>query len=92
MSIEIYAVHFEGTSKTHDAIESYKWRSSDSPAGITNKPTMVQWIDDGGEAYVGQGATAAQVRAVHPTDGRRPFCQTVADGKWSNNLLSLTTF
>jgi hypothetical protein len=31
----------------------------------------------------------AYLGVVRPTDGRSPFLQTYADGKWNNNLLSL---
>ena len=92
MSIEIYEVHYEGTSKTHDAIEKYKWRDSTKSGQITGKPEMVKYIDGGGSAVVGQGASQVPVHTVHPTDGRKPFCQTKSDGQWSNNLLSLPTF
>lgn len=92
MSIEIYQVHFEGNGKTHEAIEKYKWRDSGNTAAIWDKPTMVKWIDAGNKAVVGQGSSQVTVYTVKPTDGRRPYCQTISDGKWSNNLLSLPTF
>jgi hypothetical protein len=31
----------------------------------------------------------ADVGVVRPTDGRKPYLQTYADGVWNNNLLSL---
>lgn len=92
MSIEIYEVHFANEIRNHEVIESYKWRNADNSGSITDKPTMVQWIDEGGKAFVGQGQNSVEVFAAHPTDGRRPFCQTISDGQWSNNLLSLPIF
>ena len=32
----------------------------------------------------------SDIGVVRPTDGRSPYLQTYADGKWTNNLLSLT--
>ena len=33
----------------------------------------------------------AEVGVVRPTDGRKPYLRTYADGYWNDNLLSLTT-
>jgi hypothetical protein len=93
MAVEITHVRFEGYSKTHESIVSYKWKNTTSnETGTSDKPTMVDWIDDKkGYAYVGSGASRVIVGTVHP-DNRRPYLRTHADGKWNNNLLSLPTF
>jgi hypothetical protein len=94
MAIEITHVRFEGSSKTHEAIARYQWKSvTDGELKSSDKPTLVDWIDNkNGDVYVGSGSNRVAVGSVHPTDGRRPYLQTYADGKWSNNLLSLPTF
>jgi hypothetical protein len=93
MAHEITHVHFEGYSKTHEAITSYKWKNLDNgTTGVSDKPTMVDWIDNkNGTAYVGSGSGRVDVGTVHPANGH-PYLRTYADGKWNNNLLSLPTF
>lgn len=93
MAVEITHVRYEGYSKTHESIVSYKWKNTSTAAtGTSDKPTMVDWIDNkNGDAYVGSGASRVNVGTVHPDNGR-PYLRTYADGKWSNNLLSLPTF
>lgn len=39
--------------------------------------------------YVSEGGNRSEVGVVNPKDGRSPFLQTYADGKWNDNLLSL---
>ncbi|WP_025155973.1 DUF3892 domain-containing protein [Leifsonia aquatica] len=93
MAVEITHVRYEGFSKTHEAIISYKWKNTGSAeTGSSDKPTMVDWIDNkDGDAYVGSGTSCVNVGTVHPDTGR-PYLRTYADGKWNNNLLSLPTF
>jgi hypothetical protein len=93
MAVEITHVRYEGFSKTHEAIVSYKWKNTGSAeTGSSDKPTMVDWIDNkNGDAYVGSGISRVNVGTVHPDTGR-PYLRTYADGKWNNNLLSLPTF
>lgn len=93
MAIEITHVRYGGVTRTESAIVSYKWRNpSDSSVGSSDKPTLVDWIDNkGGQAYVGSGAARAEVGVVRPAS-EQPYLRTYADGKWTNNLLSLPTF
>ena len=93
MSVEITHVRYSGYDKSHEAIVRYKWRDQSSGAvGDADKPTMVDFIDNNdGEAYVGSGTSRAEVGTVHPSTGK-PYLRTYADGKWTNNLLSLPTF
>lgn len=39
--------------------------------------------------FVFENGTRANVGVVNPSDGRAPFLRTYADGKWTDNLLSL---
>lgn len=93
MAHEITHVHFEGSTRTHESISSYKWKNLDNgTAGASDKPTMVDWIDNkNGIAYVGSGASRVNVGTVHPDTGL-PYLRTYADGLYNNNLLSLPTF
>jgi Protein of unknown function (DUF3892) len=92
VTLEISHVRYAGTAKNHESIVAYKWRD-DATLNVdsSNKPNMVQWIDEGGQAFVGSGSDRVKVHTVHPQFGQ-PYCQTKSDGKWSNNLLALPTF
>ncbi|GAA3663778.1 DUF3892 domain-containing protein [Microbacterium marinilacus] len=93
MAIEITHIRFGGTQRTHDEIVRYK--SRDNSNGKTyedDKPSLVAWVDeDGNNAYVGSGSNRVPVGVVKPND-TDPYLRTHADGKWTNNLLSLPTF
>lgn len=91
MSVEITHVRYGSTSKTHETITHYKWRSlSDGDVGSSDKPTMVDWIENkNGTAYVGSGSNRVNVGVV---DASPKYLRTYADGKWTNNLTSLPEF
>lgn len=93
MAVEITHVRYEGYSKTHESIVSYKWKkASSSETGSSDKPGMVDFIDNqGGDVYVGSGASRVKVGTVSNPHGQR-FLRTYSDGTWTNNLLSLPTF
>lgn len=72
----------------HEAISHYQWIDVDNSKKLTARYEMVKWAKtSGNRAYVGQGSNRAycQVRS----NGRIEFLQTVSDGYYSNNLLSL---
>lgn len=93
MSVEITHVRYGSTSKTHETIIRYKWRGIETnETGDNDKPSMVAWVDESGNhAYVGSGSSRVEVGVVRPDSGQ-PYLRTYADGKWSNNLLSLPEF
>lgn len=93
MAIEITHVRSGSTKKTEDEIVRYKWKEVGSTSvGENDKPSLVAWVDDkSNRAYVGSGSNRVNVASVHPNYGQ-PCLRTHADGKWTNNLLSLPTF
>lgn len=92
MAVEITHVRFGSTVKSEATIVSYQWRNNATgDAGSSDKPTMVDWVDGGGSAHVSSGGNQVPVGAIHPEQGQ-PYLRTHADGKWTNNLLSLPTF
>lgn len=92
MSIEITHVKYSGTVKTHESIVEYKWKNRENGnVGSSIKSVLVKWVDDNGLAYVGTGTQQVKVAAVHPAD-IPAYLRTYADGKATNNLLSLPTF
>lgn len=93
MAVEITHVRFGRGERTEATIESYRWRNPvDGTAGDSDKPTMVDWIENkSGVAYVGSGNLRVQVGVVRPNVGQ-PYLRTHADGYYTNNLLSLPEF
>jgi len=92
MSIEITHVKYSGTSKTHESIVEYKWKNQQTgKVASSTKPMLVAWVEDKGTAYVGANSQQVKVTAVRPS-GLPAYLRTYADGKPTNNLLSLPTF
>lgn len=92
MAIEITHVRFGSTTRTEDEIVRYRWRNpADGAIGDNDKPSMVEWVDGGGHAYVSSGYSRVSVGVVRPTYGQ-PYLRTYADGQWTNNLVNLPTF
>jgi hypothetical protein len=66
---------------THIGGYEWKWDREKVIRSIDAKENTFYVQDsEGKKAYIG---------VVRPADGRSPFLQTYADGKWNNNLLSL---
>lgn len=92
MSIEITHVKYSGTSKTHESIVEYKWKNQQTGnVASSTKPVLVAWVEGNGAAYVGANTQQVEVKAVRPS-GAPAYLRTHADGKPTNNLLSLPTF
>ena len=77
-----------GWSNEH--IVAVRWLSDqDSSIGESTRETMVNWVRDGGYAYVQGSQSRSQVGVV---DATPPYLRTYANGIWNDNLLSLPTF
>lgn len=89
----VYITHIrlkDGTGVQH--ISRVKWEQpSHGKAGEYTRQQMVNYINDGNDVYVrGRGnASDAKVVVVIATP---PHLKTVADGRETNNLLSLPHF
>jgi hypothetical protein len=91
MSIRITKVRVEspGTSCRH--ITDFKWIEVGSgDIGQTGKPGMVEWIDNGGVAYVAESFT--RCATVHPGGGAKPYVRSEPNDTSADNLLSLPRF
>jgi hypothetical protein len=93
MTVRITHIRFEdGASKTHETIAAYAYVDESSGATASKwKPDMVAIVEGGKRAFVGTGSGRVEALVVKPDRGQK-YLRTVADGKWSNNLLSLPTF
>ena len=86
--IYIRAIHMNGYGDTHQHIAAVRWRNPDGDdMGEITRAGMVEWIrDKQGDARVSDGTSEVRVGVV---DGSPPYIRTYADGRWTNNLLSL---
>jgi hypothetical protein len=73
----------------YEAVSHYRWvQHGTDNAGITDRPTVVGWVDRGTEAYVSGGRTRAYCFVNQSSRGTR-FLQTRPDATAEDNLLYL---
>ncbi len=90
----VYVTHVRlggGTGNQH--ITDVRWKDpADDATGSSTTAAMVEWIETNkGVAKVTDGTNTATVGVVRET-GHSPYLRTYADGKWTDNLLSLPRF
>lgn len=86
MSVRIVAVR--KNDEKLEAISHYKWvNEQNNDTGITDRPTMVDWVERGNHAYV--SSYEGTVDCYVNQKGSTKFLQTDADSRSSNNLLNL---
>ncbi|HTE61852.1 MAG TPA: hypothetical protein VK631_15975 [Solirubrobacteraceae bacterium] len=90
MPARITHVRFHRTA-AHDAIVAFRWRLENGLSGETDRITMVEWLEQGNDAIVGDGREFAPVAVVR-MPGFAPFIQCHAGGQWTDRLLALPTF
>lgn len=74
----------------HEHIAEGKWTNpSTGSTGQTSRAGMVEFIEGGNRAVVGQGAKQVEVGVVNASP---KYIRTHADGRWTNNLLALPTY
>ena len=74
----------------HEAISNYGWvEDGTGLQDVSTRQNMVDWVKQGGKAYVlDQFGNKAQCYPRTSVNGAE-FLQTVTDGKYTDNLLSL---
>jgi hypothetical protein len=78
-----------GAQNPHEAISHYRWvNDGETESHISDRPEVTRWVDGGGRAYVQDSAGQVDCRVNTSPAGTR-FLQTYADGRWTDNLLSL---
>ena len=88
MSVSVTAVHMTGGSG-HEHIAEVRWVSDDNQTGQSSRSQMVQFLNDGGTAFVRNGSSAVAIGVVKATP---PYIRTHANGVWTDNLLSLPKY
>lgn len=88
--VYITHVRMSAPGNRHEHITNVQWHQ---PAtGKSDSSTvahMVEWIDKGNQAKVTDGRNTVDVLVVRATP---PHLRTVADGSYTDNLLSLPRF
>jgi hypothetical protein len=90
MSARITHVRYHRTA-AHEAIIAFRWRLENGLSGETDRFTMVEWIEQGNDAVVGDGREVIPVAVVR-MPGLAPFIRAHAGGQWTDRLLALPTF
>lgn len=93
MAVRITAVHLSQGGYLNEHITDVKWTSyQDGSTGQSTKADMVEFIDvDNGKAFVESATSKVEVGVVKPQGGT-PYLRTLANGTWTDNLLSLPRF
>jgi len=92
MAIQIKCINKDNGNheNPHEAIQSYGWvNDADASSGKSNRVAMVKFLEDGGSAYVRDQFRNVAHCVVRTSSSGNKFLQTVSDGKYSDNLLSL---
>jgi hypothetical protein len=88
--VQITEIKLAGDEK-HENISEVKWINPvDKKTGTSTKQVMVDFIKGGGQAVVTDGVQTIKVAVVD--DGATPYIRTIADGVWTDNLLSLPSY
>ncbi|WNG39633.1 DUF3892 domain-containing protein [Archangium violaceum] len=86
----ITAIRLSSGGCQHEHITDVRWQESGSlTTGQNSRAEMVAWIDKGGEARVKDGASSVLVEVVRTNP---PHLRTKANGRYTDNLLSLPRF
>lgn len=94
MAVRIVAIRKSGGNhyNPHEAISHYKWiNEQTNESGVTDRATMVQWVEQGNRAYVTSSEGTVYCYVNQSPTGTK-FLQTNADDRSSNNLLNLPEF
>ena len=90
--VQITAIHLAG-SEDHQHIATMKWKNPQSQQiGQSSRQEMVDFVRQnpaGAYATDRNGENPAYLQVV---DAKPPYVQTKADGKWTNNLLTLPRY
>ena len=92
MAIQITCINKDAGNhyNPHEAIERFGWYNpSTGKRGFASMGEMVNFLEQGNKAYViSRDRVTVAYLYVRERNGRK-FVQTIADGKFSDNLLQL---
>ena len=90
MAIRITHIRLSGGTNHEHIVQLWWTNPGTGQTGDNTRSAIVSWIEDeNGKAYVEDASgNRADVGVVTPQSGAK-YLRTHADGKWTNNLLSL---
>lgn len=89
VSIEITAIRLSDGHPVHEYVSHVWWRNMDDHhSGRCSVPTMVEWIEKGGRAYVAPGPGRRTVWVVEPFAGPK-FLRAHDGARLTDDLLAL---
>jgi hypothetical protein len=78
------------SARTHEGIGAVRWLNcSDSTSNTMTTAQAVDWLDRGNVLWVADQSGPVEVRVVR---GNPPYVRTVADNRYTDNLLALPRF
>jgi len=90
MSIRIVCITKPDRFSPHEAISHYGWVEDETnKSDVTARQIVVKWVNGGIRAYVKDESGNSVDCKVNTSSAGTEFLQTYADGKFSDNLLSL---
>lgn len=92
MSVRIVCINKDNGNheNPHEAISHYGWANeSTNSTGKNDRLSMVNWVKKGNKAYVKDRFGNVAYCMVRKSPKGTEFLQTVSDGRYTNNLLSL---
>ncbi len=90
MATRITHVRFHRVVEHENAI-SFRWNVDNGLSGETDRLTMIEWLEQGGELVIGEGREQIPVAVVR-LPGLAPFLRAHVDGQWTDRLLALPRF
>ena len=85
--VYIIAVHLEN-GEEHEHITKVNWQGG-SNSNTCSRADMIGWLNKGNRAFVTDNVRTVEVGVVQASP---PYLRTIADGRWTNNLLALPRF
>lgn len=90
MSIQIIAIRYGSLPKTEKTISEYRFREEASgQVGTADKASLIEWLEKGNSAYVGEGFYRVKVQIVRDYP---KYLRTAPDRFGVNNITSLPEF
>ncbi|MFL6161796.1 MAG: DUF3892 domain-containing protein [Jatrophihabitantaceae bacterium] len=89
MSIRFTAIRLSGGTAHQHIVRLWWTNPSSSETGDNSRAQLVDWVEQGGKAYVeDRFGNRVDVGVVTPQVGEK-YLRTYADSKWTDNLLAL---
>jgi len=92
MAVKTVARRMAPSGQGHEHIAYLWWESEAGKSGVSTRAEMVLYVEQNGDnaVWCPDRDPAKTGQWVHVnSNGRTKYVQTVADGRWSDNLLAL---